>query len=79
MKLSDIINIDPEIQFGTPVFRGTRVPVEIFFDHLESNVSIDEFLEDFPTVKKEQCIAVLEFSGKMLSSQQFIQTYENAA
>ena len=56
---SNVINIDPEILGGTPVFRGTRVPIESLFDHLEGGVSLDEFLDDFPTVKKEQAIEVL--------------------
>ena len=56
---SSVINIDPEILGGTPVFRGTRVPIESLFDHLEGGVSLDEFLDDFPTVKKEQAIEVL--------------------
>jgi len=54
-----VINIDPEILGGTPVFTGTRVPVESLFDHLEDGVSIDEFLEDFPSVTREQVKAVL--------------------
>jgi len=56
---SSVINIDPEILGGTPVFDGTRVPIESLFDHLEDGVSLDEFLEDFPTVKREQAIEVL--------------------
>lgn len=55
-----VINIDPEILGGTPVFRGTRVPIESLFDHLEDGVSLDEFLNDFPTVKREQAIALLD-------------------
>lgn len=46
---SSVINIDPEILGGTPVFRGTRVRIETLFDHLEDGVSLDEFLEDFAT------------------------------
>ena len=45
---------------GTPVFRGTRVPVQTLFDYVEGEQSIDEFLQDFPTVTKEQVIALLE-------------------
>ncbi|MGH9946001.1 MAG: DUF433 domain-containing protein [Pyrinomonadaceae bacterium] len=51
---SDAVNIDPEILVVTPVFRGTRVPIESLFDHLEGGVSLDEFLDDFPTVSREQ-------------------------
>jgi len=51
--MSKVINIDPEILGGTPVFSGTRVPIESVFDHLEEGVSLDEFLDDFPTVTRE--------------------------
>lgn len=53
---------DPEILGGEPVFAGTRVPVRSLFDHLEAGESIADFLEGFPSVKKEQVIAVLEES-----------------
>jgi len=57
--LRKYITVDPEIQNGQPVFSGTRVPVETLFWHLEKGISIDEFLEDFPSVTKEQAIAVI--------------------
>jgi uncharacterized protein (DUF433 family) len=53
---------DPEILGGEPVFAGTRVPVRSLFDHLEGGESIADFLEGFPSVKREQVIAVLEES-----------------
>lgn len=53
MDLRDLITRDAEILGGIPVFIGTRVPIESLFDHLESGVSIDEFLEDFPFVSKD--------------------------
>ena len=56
----ELIERDPEILGGTPVFRGTRVPVQTFFDYLEGGDSLDEFLDDFPTVKREQALAMLE-------------------
>jgi uncharacterized protein (DUF433 family) len=56
------IVIDPEILGGEPVFAGTRVPVRSLFDHLEGGESIEDFLEGFPSVKREQVIAVLEES-----------------
>lgn len=68
---TDIINVDPEILGGTPVFYGTRVPVETLFDHLESGLSLNDFLNDFPTVTKEQAVEVLEFAGKIFSSKKF--------
>jgi uncharacterized protein (DUF433 family) len=52
--------IDPEIMSGVPVFRGTRVPVRILFDHLEGGDTVEEFLEGFPSVSREQVIAFLE-------------------
>jgi uncharacterized protein (DUF433 family) len=55
------INVDKEIMSGTPVFEGTRVPVSALLDNLEVGVSLDEFLENFPTVKREQAIRVLEY------------------
>lgn len=55
-----IISCSPDILGGTPVFAGTRVPVQTLLDYLEGGESIDEFLEGFPTVKREQVIAFLE-------------------
>jgi uncharacterized protein (DUF433 family) len=79
MDINDVITIQPDIQFGTPVFTGTRVPVVSLFLHLEKGISIDEFLADFPSVKKEQCFAAIELAGKLMSSKNFIRLYENAA
>jgi uncharacterized protein (DUF433 family) len=53
---------DPEILGGEPVFAGTRVPIKSLFDHLEGGDSIAEFLEGFPSVKREQALALLEES-----------------
>jgi uncharacterized protein (DUF433 family) len=58
--MSDVIQIDTDVMGGTPVFRGTRVPVQTLFDYIEGEETIDEFLEDFPTVKKDQVIQLLE-------------------
>ena len=76
---SKVIKIDPEILGGTPVFEGTRVPIESLFDHLEDGVSLDEFLEDFPTVKREQAIEVLALAGEVLTSSKFEAIYETIA
>ena len=65
---SVIINIDPEILGGTPVFSGTRVPVKNLFDYLETGESIDYFLDDFESVKREQVIRVLEISQKLIDN-----------
>jgi uncharacterized protein (DUF433 family) len=66
MKLDSVIHTDPDILGGTLVFVGTRVPVKSLFDHLEAGDSIDEFLEGFPGVKREQVIAVLEASRQQI-------------
>lgn len=79
MKISDIITVDKEIQSGTPVFMGTRVPVQSLFWHLESGVTIDEFLEDFPSVSKKQVIELLELTNKMVNTPQIIELYETVA
>jgi len=55
------IKVDKEILNGTPVFEGTRVPIAALLDNLEANVSLNEFLENFPTVKREQAIQVLRY------------------
>jgi uncharacterized protein (DUF433 family) len=63
-----VINIDPEILGGTPVFFGTRVPVKNLFDYLETGDSIDVFLEDFDSVSKKQVVKVLEMSQKLIET-----------
>lgn len=79
MEIKDLINIDPEVLGGQPVFKGTRVPVESLFDHLEAGVSLDDFLDDFPTVDKKQAIATLEIANKFLTSKNVAKLYETAA
>ena len=59
-SVSSVVSQDPEILGGEPVFAGTRVPVKSLFDHLEAGDSIEQFLEGFPSVKREQVIALLE-------------------
>jgi uncharacterized protein (DUF433 family) len=61
-----VIHSDPDILGGTPVFAGTRVPVKTLLDYLEAGDSLDEFLEDFPTVKREQAVAALRLARQML-------------
>lgn len=65
---SSIISISTEIMGGTPVFLGTRVPIQTLFDYLEAGESIDDFLDGFPTVSREQIIALLEEAKKQLFS-----------
>lgn len=62
-----IINIDPEILSGAPVFNGTRVPIKNLFDYIETGETLEAFLEDFPSVKREQAIALLETAEKLLT------------
>ena len=57
-----VISINPKVMSGTPCFRGTRVPIETLFDHLEAGDSFEEFLVGFPSVSREQVIALLEES-----------------
>lgn len=64
-QIMKVINIDKEILGGTPVFDGTRVPIKNLFDYLETGETIDEFLDDFPSVKREQIIKLLEFSEQI--------------
>jgi len=61
-----IINRDPEILGGTPVFTGTRVPVRILFEHLEAGDSLDDFLDSFPTVSREQATQLLVLAMKQI-------------
>jgi len=61
--LKGIVHADPEIMGGTPVFVGTRVPLQNLIDYLEGGESIEDFLDGFPSVKREQVIAVIE-AGK---------------
>lgn len=63
-----IVHSDPDILGGTPVFVGTRVPVHTLLDYLEAGDSLREFLEDFPSVTREQAVAALELAKQMLVS-----------
>lgn len=77
--MSNVINVDPDILGGTPVFIGTRVPIESLFDHLEDGVSLDEFLDDFPSVSREQAVEVLSLAEEALTSSNFKAIYEAVA
>jgi uncharacterized protein (DUF433 family) len=68
MKMSNLITVDPEILGGTPVFKGTRVPVKTLFDYLEDNYTLEEFLECFPSVTREMACVILENSESALLS-----------
>lgn len=79
MKTSDIISINQAVLSGTPVFKGTRVPIETLFCHLEQGISLDEFLDDFPSVSKEQAVMVLELANKLINSNTNLDVYEVTA
>jgi uncharacterized protein (DUF433 family) len=64
-NLKGIIHSDPEIMGGTPVFVGTRVPLQNLIDSLEGGESVEKFLEAYPTVKREQAIAVIKAEGNL--------------
>ena len=68
MKTDDLITVDPEILGGTPVFKGTRVPVKTLFDYIEDNYTLDEFLVCFPSVSRDMAWRVLERSETALLS-----------
>lgn len=63
-----VINLDPEILGGTPVFYGTRVPIKNLFDYLESGETIEDFLNDFEGVSREQVMRLLELTEKLVIS-----------
>jgi uncharacterized protein (DUF433 family) len=79
VDIKKLISKDPEVLGGTPVFTGTRVPIETLFDHLEAGVSLDEFLDDFPTVSRDQAVSLLEIANKLLNSKDLEKLYEAAA
>ena len=66
MDRNDLITIDPEILGGTPVFRGTRVPIRSLFEYLENNYTLEQFLECFPSVTRDLARQVLECSEQAL-------------
>lgn len=68
MRSESVIVSDPEILGGTPCFRGTRVPVDSLIDYLEGGDSLDEFLDNFPSVSREAAVAALEEAKALLTS-----------
>ena len=68
MDIKKHISKDSDILGGLPVFSGTRVPIDSLFDHLEAGVSLDEFLDDFPTVSRDQAVALLEIASNILNA-----------
>jgi uncharacterized protein (DUF433 family) len=66
MQLSQVVQNNPDILGGIPLFVGTRVPVQSLFDHLEGGDTLDEFLHQFPSVKREQAIVALDLARDSL-------------
>ncbi len=66
--LESVIHSDPEVLGGTPVFAGTRVPIKNLIDYLAAGDSLDQFLDDFPSVSRQQAIAALKLANDLLTS-----------
>lgn len=66
------INIDPETMGGTPVFTGTRIPVQTLFDYIEGGDDLNEFLDDYPTISKEVAVEVLNMAKKTLTTEKML-------
>ena len=64
MTLHEIISVRLDVMHGTPVFAGTRVPIQALLDHIEAGDSLDEFLDEFPTVSREQAAQFIDLAGK---------------
>jgi len=71
------INIDPETMGGTPVFTGTRVPIQTLFDYIEGGDDLNEILDDYPSVSREAAIQVLQMAKKTLTTEKML--HENFA
>ena len=69
MRMEDVLSSDPEIVSGAVVFKGTRVPADTLFQYLAGGSNIDEFLNDFPTVEKQQAEALLRLASEDASRQ----------
>jgi uncharacterized protein (DUF433 family) len=74
MKISEVVEVDPEKMSGVPCFTGTRVPINHLFDYLKAGDSLGVFLDDFPTVTRDQALGVLE-----LLRERLVTEYETAA
>ncbi|HKS22395.1 MAG TPA: DUF433 domain-containing protein [Thermoanaerobaculia bacterium] len=68
MSPQEVVHSDPEIMGGEPVFVGTRVPVQTLFDYLEEGETLEEFLECFPTVTRDQAMAALEIAREAVTA-----------
>ena len=66
--LESVVSVDPEVMSGTPVFAGTRVPVKNLLDYLAAGDPLERFLDHFPSVRREQAVAVLEIAADLLGT-----------
>jgi uncharacterized protein (DUF433 family) len=62
-RLKEVVSVSPDVMSGTPVFRGTRVPIRTLLDHLEVS-DLETFLQDFPTVTRQQALRFMELAGE---------------
>lgn len=65
-NIAEVVSVDPEIMHGTPCFTGTRVPVQTLLDYIEEGDTLDNFLRDFTTVKREQAVHFLDMAKQQL-------------
>ncbi len=63
-EIRDLVTSDPNVVSGTPVFKGTRVPVQALLDHLEAGDPLDKFLDDFPSVSRDQAVRFIALAGE---------------
>jgi uncharacterized protein (DUF433 family) len=76
-RVKRLITIDKEIQFGTPVFAGTRTPIFTLFEFMKGGWSLDYYLENFPSVSKKQAEEAIAIAEKFLTSKKLASLYEN--
>ncbi|NJN34503.1 MAG: DUF433 domain-containing protein [Saprospiraceae bacterium] len=79
MTINEILTIQRDVQFGTPVFKGTRVPAAFLFDFLEDGLTITQFIEEFPSVQREQAVNLLEWTNGLVKSSKIFDFHENFA
>ena len=75
ITMDSVITCDAEILSGTPVFKSTRVPIKNLIDYLEAGDNLDEFLDDFPSVSRDQAIQTLELAKEMLVTQAYANSH----
>jgi uncharacterized protein (DUF433 family) len=63
--ISEVVSVDREVVSGTPVFKGTRVPIQALLDHLEAGDPLDKFLNSFPSVTRQQAVRFIELAGEL--------------